>query len=409
MAENNNPPINLTNSEFQHVYQYPATKGCLTFFLFPFLILFIAGIFAGGTYGLLEVLAPDFNSVPVVIAVAAVCLVVGVIILINNSRTSITHIVVNTKGIDFLQKNGKLIHYSFDRFVNLKVTRIYRNGQYSGTAHSLIFLNEKGKQFDVALGSLDKDLISALYEDIKQMKSNGCFAQGAPIPTSPDNQNSSNLITGFSGTAPVASSPYEHRSKAPNATEEFPYGISIIDGKYYDYPGRELQAKYKANNRIWRYSLLAMLLGGILSIMLLIAFPEYQEVMIIPAVILFFACFFTFIIRLALGLSAKKLVDNALIRISFFSNCLVAESLYETRTLNIPDISQILIPNPNNNIVYDIRYLTVMCGTKREKIALGKMNSHKKLEIFANYNEFYRDVYTWCAQHNIPCIDDIST
>lgn len=384
--------IDLSNNENQHVYPYKTSSPTATVII-SIVIVIVVGLLMLMLFGFLQEKIPDINIIfafflPVII-------ISGLLIfaLIRSKKKARTHLIINGQGITILLANGDKKFFTYNQFINLKVTRNYYNGAYTGTTHELLF-SVNGKEIHEPLIYL-KDNVSDIYNDISQMKAIGHFTD---YPCSG---------TDFQNSQPQSN--LQSAPENPADDNRFPYGVSIIDGKFYTHPAEELKASVKRKSITLLIIALVLFICSLLSFLLSAGFGYKSGKVWLAIGIIQIITALTLgligAIRLLTGFSKFK---GLVKQINFYSNCIIFDTLDEKKIFEIPNIRSIRLPHPSDTNITQTRYITVETLNHIEKINFGQYNSRKKQEIFASYNIFFQDMHVWSEQHHIKCINDVS-
>lgn len=407
MEETNESSLNLNNDENRHVFSMlgkKPSKGALDY------LWVLVGAFIGlFVYGLtFEEIDNDGFALLIALGIAVILSFLFVALAKKCRKRAYTNIIVEQKGITFLRRNGETTFYPIEAFINLKVTRHYYNGAYTGSTHSLLFKNMKGKQDEIQLGSMDKDLISTMFDDINSMKQYGHFfvpeAQPAFINTPATMQNQGNIISD-------SSTENTNIQEQPQVDSRFPYGYSDIDGKSYTHNADF--AISEKNSRTKRY-LIIMIIGIVLTLFsaavtLTIDKTDFSTLFLGAAIIfgvVAFVAMFLMIINVSNGSTTCK---NMIKKVEFYSNCVVFTTTSGKFVLDIPFISRIFVTTPDRANPSGLRTVKILTNNNgKVEVNMGKLKSRHGYEVFGYYKEFFFDLHNWAANHGVICVNDIS-
>lgn len=405
MEEVNASSLNLNSNETRHVYSALGNKkelsgvlNILWVVLGAFIGFFIVGLST-------NIINESSLLIIVFLAITAVFSVLFIFLSKRAKKRTITHIIIDTNGITFMRRNGETFFYSMEQYINLRVTRHYYNGAYTGSSHSLLFRNAKGKQDEIQLGNMDKDLISTMFDDISCMKETGHFFINEIKPAM-------NMITNTAPNPDGTPAEMSDTTVTAQIDPNYPFGLSPVDGRCYRHEGDLVISKNKSRNKIFGITTIAELFLLIFSIMVLCVTSDTGETnaaFIIITTVLGVSLLVTGIVFLNSWSQGKEAAKNMIKQVEFYSNCLVIVTTSDKYVINIPQIARIFIAPPNRANPQGFRKLKILNsnGTKTE-INMGKLNSKRGYEIFGCYEQFFIDIHTWAANHGIICVNDIS-
>lgn len=408
--EFNTSSMDLTNSDSQHVFpttdNKPDRPG-LRNFLFTLLGVFIAMLACS------VVMASTDSWTPTLIVFGATAILLPILFIAlskANRKKSITHIIVDERGVTFLKRNGEKTFYTLSQFINLKVTRHYYNGAYTGSSHSLLFTNAKGKQDEIQLGGMDKDLISSMFDDINCMKKFGKFYKPEVNPAVKTVPVSDAGNSNVAGAAPIVGD--DATTVKTEVDPNFPYGVSPIDGRIYTHDADKAIAARKATAKTCKLIILAETLALIICVLGAVIFSKGKDFNVpfaAGAAGFGFALMISTIALAAVFAQAKANTSDLIKQVAFYSNCLVITTTYYNHVIEIPQISKILLTSPNASNPKGARSLKVLKNNSEKlEINMGLINSKRAYEIFGNYANFHADINVWSANHGIVCVNDIS-